>query len=105
MPDDRETGSTPGTDTRQPDPVTGGMVAGSPADTYERDREADLWGSAEAEDIHEGLANAADVTPDEAAEILFGDEAEEVRAAARQPEHDAVPDPQSARAQGESPVD
>ena len=75
MPDDEDTTS----DNAAPAPVvTGGMRSGDDR-PMDPDRAGALWGAAEDDDAHAALGDDADLTPDEAAEVLFGDEAAEVR--------------------------
>ncbi|HWG84335.1 MAG TPA: hypothetical protein VNT60_02540 [Deinococcales bacterium] len=58
--------------------VTGGMRSGDDK-PMDPDRAGVQWGAAEDDDAHAALGDDADLTPDEAAEVLFGDEADEVR--------------------------
>jgi hypothetical protein len=59
-------------------PATGGTRSGAVNGDHLTE-EVERWGAAEDDDAHHGLGADASLTPDEAAEVLFGDEAEEVR--------------------------
>jgi hypothetical protein len=79
------------------DPTTGGMRSEGPEDEAPRSEEADLFGAASGSDIHEGFADTPDLpanlSPDEAAEVLFGEDAPRVRAFAH---HGSAPDANAA---------